>query len=319
MESGGRGVPPPRAIFAFGVPRSGTTLLVRLLDGHPRLLVLPRESHAGDWHRAPSPALAFRERRRKDGAFFPDPDRTGALIAFLGERLPGPAGLREALLAIVEGYARGLGSAGRADAWVEKTPNHLRLVPQLREAFGPSTRFLCMVRDPRDVAASQFSRWKRGGALHVRTFAARWAFSDLLARRFEESIPGFRTLRYEDLVARPEESMRGAADHLGIPWDSCLLDPTVLGAPWIGNASSRRRALTDGESRLLERLLAPRMRARGYAPREPGADGPSAARGWIELVARFRALREVRPLPRPPAPTGAAAGPARPAARLPAG
>jgi len=167
----------------------------------------------------------------------------------------------------------------------------------------------------------------------VRTFAARWAAADILARRFEAFVPGFRTIRYEDLVADAERSMRGIAAHLGVPWHPCLLEPTDRGAPWSGNASTRAartgltlepeqgmRALSPGEERLVERLLAPRMRARGYEPRDPRAAGPSAARAWIELVARVRIVREVEMLDAAePEISAAGADPARRGARLPAG
>ena len=33
-----------RACFAAGQAKSGTTLLIALLDGHPQLLVLPEET-----------------------------------------------------------------------------------------------------------------------------------------------------------------------------------------------------------------------------------------------------------------------------------
>jgi hypothetical protein len=31
--------------FVVGCPRSGTTLLRRMLDAHPRLAMMPRETH----------------------------------------------------------------------------------------------------------------------------------------------------------------------------------------------------------------------------------------------------------------------------------
>ena len=127
--------------------------------------------------------------------------------------------------------------------------------------------------------------------------------------------------------------MRGIAAHVGVPWHPCLLEPTDRGAPWNGNASSRAartgltlepeqgmRALSPGEERLVERLLAPRMLARGYEPRDPRAAGPSAARAWIEFVARVRILREVEMLDAAePEVSAAGADPARRGARLPAG
>jgi hypothetical protein len=327
------GTAPRRAAFLVGVPRSGTTLLLRLLDGHPELLVLPQESHAADWHGAPDPARAFRDRRRIDGAWVPDAERAAALEAHLARALPGPAGLGDALRALAAGYARVLGAPPGLRAWVEKTPKHLARVPSLRRAFGDAARFVCLVRDPRAVAASQFTLWKRGGARHVRTFASRWAAADLLARRCDAAVPGFLAIRYEDLAADPAATMREVAAHLGIAWHPSLLVPTDRGRPWGGNASTRAarsgvsleaersaRALSSEEERLLERLLAPRMHARGYAPRDAAAGGPSAARAWIEIVARVRLLRDADPVrERAPGVSAGGAGPARREARLPAG
>src|SRR5512137_1575478 len=34
-----------RGLFLGGAPKSGTTLLLSLLDGHPKLVVLPEETH----------------------------------------------------------------------------------------------------------------------------------------------------------------------------------------------------------------------------------------------------------------------------------
>jgi hypothetical protein len=324
---------PRAAAFLVGVPRSGTTLLLRLLDGHPDLLVLPHESHASDWHAAPDPARGFRERRRLDGPYFREPSKADALEDRLRRALPGPSDIGAALRALADAYAGVLPAPPGLLAWVEKTPKHLVRVPEIRRAFGDDARFVCVVRDPRAVAASQFTLWKRGGAGHVRTFAARWTAADILARRFEAFVPGFRTIRYEDLVEDPDRATRGIAAHLGIPWHPCLLEPTERGAPWRGNASTRAartgvtlepeqgmRALSPGEERLVERLLAPRMRARGYEPRDPRAAGPSPARAWIELVARYRILREVETLAAPrPEVSAAGADPARRGARLPAG
>ena len=327
------GIAPRAAALLVGVPRSGTTLLLRLLDGHPDLLVLPHESHAADWHAAPDPARGFRDRRRLDGPYFPDAARADALEQRLRRALPGPSGIGAALRALADAYAAVLPAPPGLHAWVEKTPKHLARVPELRRDFGGDARFVCAVRDPRAVAASQFTLWKRGGARQVRTFAARWAAADILARRFEAAVPGFRTIRYEDLVADPERTMRAVAAHLGVPWHPCLLEPTDRGAAWNGNASTRAartgvtlepeqgmRALSPGEERLVERLLAPRMRARGYEPRDPRAAGTSPERAWIELVARVRILREVETLDASPAEVSAAgADPARRGARLPAG
>jgi hypothetical protein len=290
-----------------GVARSGTTLLQRLLDGHPRLYAIHRETHVVDWCGAPDPVAAFLARRRSDGEFFPDAGRREALVAHLRERIRGPVPLHRALRILLDGLVRLQPPPPGATTWVEKTPKHLRWVPALRSAFGPGTRFLCLVRDPRAVMSSQFQKWRRGEEVHVRTFAARWIEADDLALRLERTVPGFLALRYEDLVADPRGSARRAAEHLGVGWDDALLNPTDRGRAWRGNSSTKERvdgvsdaALDRWEERLdpaavleLEHLLAPRMEARGYPLRNPAAARPSVRRLYLEAAARLRARKDV--------------------------
>ena len=52
------------ATFIVGHPRSGTSLLLALLDGHPDLLVLPFETHLFDWARSRDPVTAVLARTR---------------------------------------------------------------------------------------------------------------------------------------------------------------------------------------------------------------------------------------------------------------
>ena len=304
--------PPTRAVFVVGVARSGTTLLVRLLDAHPQLFVLPCESHAVDWCGAESPVAAFIARRGMDGPFFRDGKRRVPFEQMLGRMLPGPASLPDALRALVASYAHYEPPPESARAWVEKTPKHLRNVPLLLHAFGPDTRFVCMVRDPRAVMASQFERWDRGALRHVRTFAARWAEADRLTARFEADIPQFRVVRYEDLVAKPEATMRGVAAHLGIDWDEILLAPTARGAEWRGNTSANApQSGISAESvsryvdqlgpdalREIERIVAPRIVARGYDLADRSALRPSLRRAIAEAHAWARVRREARSWPR---------------------
>ena len=61
IESGGTdaGAVPARAGFIVGVPRSGTTMLVSLLDGHPQAAILPYETKVFEWHDQPDPVAAL--------------------------------------------------------------------------------------------------------------------------------------------------------------------------------------------------------------------------------------------------------------------
>ena len=115
------GTAPARAAFLVGVPRSGTTLLLRLLDGHPDLLVLPHESHAADWHGAPDPARRSNlyllandtDVDRFAATAFPMWDfKTAAVRQIRAERVVVLAdACRSAGVAIAEGAGNAIGSA----------------------------------------------------------------------------------------------------------------------------------------------------------------------------------------------------------------
>ena len=300
------GVDALRGVFVVGVARSGTSLLKALLDGHPELWVPPAESFAVDWCGEADPAAAFLG-LPKYAALFPEGSAERETVAAaLREHLTPGAGVADAVLAFLHAMAAVAPPPAGARAWVEKTPKHLRSLPQLVDALGPETRAVCVVRDPRAVLGSQAKRWDRGRTPEgMRHFCKRWATGDVLVRGFERSLPQALAVRYEDLVDDPGPVMRRVAEHLGITWDDGLLVPTRGGEAWGGNSSygrdpaqdatiattSRERYRDELPAEIVagvEALLGPRMASWGYAAGRPAA-GPG--RWWMELGARRAARR----------------------------
>jgi hypothetical protein len=314
---------PPRALFVVGMPRSGTTLLTRLLDGHHRLLVLPHETHATHLPGAADPVARFFEEtlyRRSYPAGSAERQRfEQRMRAGLGDE----PGLKSILLAIVAAVQELQAPGGRADAWVEKTPRHVRSVPALIAGFGPATRCIGMVRDPRAVLASRRERFDRTSSHHVRHFARRWATVDALTHRYLAHFPReFMAVTYEALVRDPEPVMRRVAAHAGIEWSDSLLRPTADGSEWSANSSFRsagdaaagaatsarghgargaqgaagistasverwREELSAAEVAQAEQLLGPRMRHWGYATTGAAGSGPSWQRALVEAATRL--------------------------------
>jgi hypothetical protein len=294
---------PRRAAFVVGVPRSGTTLFARLLDGHPKLFVLPFETHASEFVGEPDPATPLLRRIVRSREFAKQSPHEEQVARALRARVPAGASLETLLRATVETVLELPGAPQDAEVWVEKTPRHLRVVPELLRSFGPETRVIAVVRDPRAVMASRRTRFERIGAGNVRHFAQRWALADALTRRFEAHFPAFRAVRYEDLVADAEAVMRRVADHLAIDFDPVLVQPTLDGEAWRGNSSfgrgtqsgvSRayverwRTELVQDDVARLERMLRDRMRARGYTPISAPRAGPSLGRLVVEAVTALR-------------------------------
>lgn len=297
-----------RAAFVVGIARSGTSLLVSLLDGHPQVAVQPQESKVFEWCGADDPVATLFEATRYGDLFAEGSAERARFEAALRAGLSGPVDFGTALEALNAALAELRPQPG-ARVWLEKTPKHLRSLPLLLERFGPDTRFVVCVRDPRAVFSSQSGRWRRSGARDARHFCRRWATGMELLRSFRDAHPEtLLAVRYEDVVADPPSWLQRIADHLGVDYDEAMLKPTQLGREWEGNSSfgSTRGIGTDAVDRWLSRLdreeieaveqLAARwMREWGYEARFSGAASLlSPYRLRMELSLRYNLLQERR-------------------------
>jgi hypothetical protein len=163
-----------RACFAAGQAKSGTTLLLALLDGHPQLLVLPEETayfptalnkYEKFGRRAQVDYLTKEalsrvlfggppEWEKRDYSHFP----TGQFRERFESTAFDPNNAdKDLLVLLMETYAEilrvPLDSIVR---WVEKTPANRRFIPQILERF-PQTKFLITMRDPRAILAAQIA------------------------------------------------------------------------------------------------------------------------------------------------------------------
>jgi sulfotransferase family protein len=217
-------------LFAVGCPRSGTTLLQRVLDAHPLLAV------SNDPHFIPfAPGVAV-------GA---DPPLTDELVDWVvGYRTfhrlrvdeeTAREAAREAqtygqfVTALYDALAasRGKPLAG------EKTPRYVRCLALLHSLF-PKARVVHLLRDGRDVALStldwarsdrgpgRFRLWQEN-ALAV--CALSWR-RHVLAGRREANMLGdlYCEVRYEQLVQEPESALRALTAQIGLPFAGEMLE-----------------------------------------------------------------------------------------------
>jgi hypothetical protein len=227
------GAPSP-FVFVVGCPRSGTTLLQRMLDAHPELAV------ANDTHfivramRALAPELAGGGEREIPAAMHRE------LIDWaLGYRKFTRLGLPEAAIEratslreggtfqeFVSAIYRELAASHGKTLGGEKTPDYVRSLPLLSRLF-PATRILHIVRDGRDVALSTL-QWARDGKgpgrfslwreQPVAVCALWWRWQVGSGRRAAASLSpnALFELRYEALVSAPRAVLDDTAGFLGI-------------------------------------------------------------------------------------------------------
>lgn len=300
-------------MFVVGNSRSGTTMLARMLGLHPAVHTLP-ELHffeelwtPEDEHRAlarePAVELAEQLLHRARGSYHRPltPGQHRSAAAGLVDALPaGPLG-SEVLRAVLDG------EAGRHGASVacEQTPRTVFYVEELLRLL-PAAYVVVLVRDPRDVLLSQKNWWRRRfrgtGDIPLRTTVRRWVdyhplTTSLLWRggvragdRHPES-PRVTHLRYEDLVADPENALRQVLAPLGLAFDPALLavrrisSSNEVDREGTGVDASRsghwRTGLRPAELWLSQRITGVGMARHGYAP-VPVAAGPGLL--WAALT-----------------------------------
>jgi len=211
--------------FIVGAPRSGTTLLAAMFHRHPLVAVTP-ESHFFRIlsERAMDPAEPFREWPGDALALLdalPWFEAFGLEAGAVVRRVDAcgaprtPVSLFGALGTL---YAERRGKP----MWMEKTPDHVRFLDAIRASF-PRAKVLHIVRDGRDVALSLS---KAGWPAYVGSTVANtntWLRFLQRVERFLHSTDG--TVRYKDLIERPEEELSRLCAVVGLAFHPSMLAP----------------------------------------------------------------------------------------------
>lgn len=254
-------------LFIGGCPKSGTTLLLALLDGHPQLVVLPEETFyledRRDYEALPNHAARLRRlleetdlrtlnmglvRRHRDLMASTD-ERDYSRFDFprfvaLANEWVGQPGMNDSLLfsEVIRAYAAVLGLDWKQCVrWVEKSTSNEVRHDAMAKLF-PDAKLVMVVRDPRAVFASR-KRFVAANPAGKHTKAHRlvreWNRSAQEIPRLRRQPERFLVIRYEDLVMHPRETMQGVCRHAGIDFIESLLQPTRAGKSWQGNSAHR--------------------------------------------------------------------------------
>jgi chorismate mutase-like protein len=278
--------PGPPPVFVGGDNRSGTTLVSVILDSHPELVVGPEL----DFLQPPDLGPYLREccrllladdpRVRGRGVTSADPTyAAGVQFARQAVRCGVPYAVLDRL--VVEAMRRtgsdlssyaerlvlidGIGNACRAQTgksrWGIKIQREIARAGHFTARW-PGARVVHVVRDGRDVAASQLTGGRPWGYRDIEEAAAGWADVVDSARRAVPPVSLFE-LRYEDLVTEPEPTLRALLAFVGVPWDAAVLRHTDAEHGLLANpfdhpsAEAVRRPINDAAVGRYRRDLSP--------------------------------------------------------------
>jgi len=249
-------------IFIVGAPRSGTTLLVQMLSRHPRIAI------SGETHFL---EVAYQERRRRVfGDLSRQANRERLAQAYLAtwrakQQLQMDfAKLADKLVregdswpsmfaAIMRGYAESQGKP----RWGEKTPQHAVFTETFFEWF-PDAAVVHLLRDPRDVVASLLHR--PAASKSAVANARAWLRLNQAARG-SSGRAGYLEVRYEALVAQPEEELRRICQFLGEEYAPSMLAAEQQRVEHSGGMDRFRTPLTSSRQGLWQKELSPAQAA----------------------------------------------------------
>jgi Sulfotransferase family len=206
-----RGVEP---VFLLSPPRSGSTLLQRMLGAHSAI-----STAAEPWL-----LLAPLYAGRPDGVYAEYSQETSSsALEHFWRRLPGG---RQDYLSEVGAMARRLyekASDHGARYFLDKTPRYSLVVNELLDTF-PDAKVIFLWRNPLAIVASIVDTW----------FAGRWmayhhkidlytGLEKLMAawpRHQDRSV----SIRYEDLVVDPRAALGRLLRYLELPWEESVVE-----------------------------------------------------------------------------------------------
>lgn len=215
-------VPQDSFPFFVGVARSGTTLLRAMVDAHPDITIPPeswfitelaprRQRYEAcrdfDVERFATDLLAH---HRFVQWGLEDVDLYGTLCK------AAPSDYPSAIRAVFACWAAQQGTSRYGD----KTPGYTDQLALLAALF-PEARIVHLIRDGRDVALSYSERF---GVSTLKAITL-WRSRTRAARDAGQALGGsrYREVKYEDLVANPQSTLRDVCSFIGIPFSDRML------------------------------------------------------------------------------------------------
>jgi hypothetical protein len=228
-------------VFVVGCPRSGTTLLQRMLTEHPQLAVVDDIRFIVETLDDVYPEIKkSRIARGRDPKLKPEvvdsliQRKRFASLRLSERRVRELAGqcknYATFVTALYDEFARAHGKPMAGD----KTPDYVRRLLMLHGLF-PHSRFIHIIRDGRDVALSalewgakkhkgpcKFALWEEQP---MGTTALWWRMLVRSGRRDGAALgPSlYHEIRYERLVADPQAVLHDVTDYLDLPFAEVML------------------------------------------------------------------------------------------------
>lgn len=281
----------PRPIFVVGTPRSGTTLVARILGRHPTILA------AGETH-------FFEEiwaNKHEYGPLDSEPQIAAAVSRLmtifdrynqvagqeLVDKLIQPDLLINKVLhngggydMLYQAFTSSLDENKPGLRYCDDTPKHLFYLKTILQYF-PNARIIICTRDPRDFLCSYKNFWRASrtperirALYHPILTALLWRRSAeiIFNNPFIEKSDRIMTLRYEELVVEPEVFVRELCQFVAVDFNAAMLAVDSHNSSFeqntdgifSGSVGKWATCLTTEEAWLVQQINRAQMQNTGY-------------------------------------------------------
>ena len=201
-----------KPVFVVGMPRSGTTLIQGIL------------CNTGEYFPMPETHFFVRAAYGLEEEKLSQKDRERIRHKLLTKsRIKLDRGIPEHLTTKKNIFEHVVDQFNREGirTFLEKTPRHIFFYSKILEYY-PDARFICMIREPKNVVSSQLtnSPKKNKSVIRLALLYNKIAASIEKVRKNENTF----LVRYEDLTNETELVLKDICDFLNVEFDSKLVD-----------------------------------------------------------------------------------------------
>lgn len=246
-------------IFVCGAMKTGTTLLTRLLDNHPSLMVMPGDSHyytnfrefQGSHHDL---SIYWMQRLINPSGQAPfwflgkAMQRYADFLLYLEYFLKTNDDTFQAVVAAT--FCANPNRSMATRHWVEKKPENERYVHWFIKRY-PAAKFVHLVRDPL-INISSIKRLSHFKNIPFRAISYSVRLKHLMrlgpqnAIQFGRDV--YQVIKYEDLITSTDQQMSELAGFLDIDFLDTLLVPSENGIPARANSMYQEDRVTGDVS-----------------------------------------------------------------------
>ena len=201
-------------VFLFSLPRSGSTLLQRVLMSH-----IDIASIAEPWI-----LLPFIYSYKTGGVLSEYGHRTSSsTISEFINNLPNKEKDYHELLGEFISSLYEKQCFNNEKYFLDKTPRYYNIIPEIVKVF-PDAKFIFLFRNPVHVMSSMLDTWSEGNLRRLYAYDRdlNYGFKSL-SSNYEKMKQKSYALRYEDFVKDPETITNDVCDYLNIPFDHKML------------------------------------------------------------------------------------------------